>query len=479
MKEDSTAAVVLRKEYSVKYAANKGYSKGNIMEARRSFWEVLPLQLKEVFPSGLFFLSLAFLSCSSFKRNKSDYSKQDQKSSSVRGQSLPGTWRPFADNSPWNTPITPDASIHTMSAAIVNRMSTAAKNVRFGNYFIIPIWVVNADRMSWYAAKSAYPFDTWDNNNDFITDISVPIDTTMWGEQTADGHMIVIDTLYDLSWEMSRFKGIQNGVINSSTFNVWDLKGIGVGDPNEGKRWKARGGRAAGFPNIAGIVRPEEVQAGEIRHALAFTFSTNRKDVFYYPAARTDGRYDYADAPAEGMLFQLNPSLTDQDFTKWGLSDGAKVVALALQKYGMYLCDNGGDMALQLQLLDKNTEVNRKRWDDISPGLYSSVSKIPTDQFRLINTGEPLSNGNGSVVTTPLIIPQCGTFKDKVEVKILVNENWANAVIRYTLDGSTPSTSSLLYTAPFTLTASKTIKARAFHKDGKDSYVMRAPIIIK
>jgi hypothetical protein len=333
--------------------------------------------------------------------------------------------------------------------------------------------------MSKYAAKAAYPFDTWDINNDFITDISVPIDTTMWGEQTEDGHMIIIDTLYNLSWEMSRFKGIENGMINCSTFNLWDLTGTGVGDPNEGKRWKARGGRGSGFPNIAGLIRPEEVQAGEIRHALAFTFATNKKDEFYYPASRTDGRFDIADAPAEGMLFQLNPQLTDKDFNNWGLSNGAKVVAKALQKYGMYLCDNGGDMALQAQLLDENTEVNRKKWDNISPGLYSSVSKIPTNQFRLINTGEPLSGGAANVVTAPLIIPQCGTFKDNVKITILVNENWPGATIRYTLDGSTPAASSLLYKKPFILKSGKTIKARAFHPDGKDSYVMRASIIIK
>jgi len=357
-------------------------------------------------------------------------------------------------------------------------MSTAAKNIRFGNYYIIPIWVVNADRMSRYAAKAAYPFDTWDNNNDFITDISVPIDTSMWGEQTEDGHMIVLDTLYNLSWEMSRFKGIQNGMINCSTFNVWDLTGKGVGDPNEGKRWKARGGRAAGFPNIAGLIRPEEIQAGEIRHALAFTFATNRKDVFYYPAARTDGKFDYADAPAEGMRFQLNPKLTDADFTNWGLSASAKVVARALQKYGMLDCDNGGDMALQLQLLDKNSEVNRRRWDSLCPELYSSISKIPTNQFQLINA-EPRSGGAANVVTTPLIIPQCGTFKKEVTVSIHENENWPNATITYTLDGSEPTRASLLYSGPFTVTVSTTVKARAFDKGGKDSYVMRAPIIIK
>ncbi|HET7179457.1 MAG TPA: chitobiase/beta-hexosaminidase C-terminal domain-containing protein, partial [Chryseosolibacter sp.] len=371
-----------------------------------------------------------------------------------------------------------DARVHENSEAIISRMSSASKNIRFGNYYIIPLWVVNADRMPRYKAKAAYPFDIWDCDNDLITDIGVPIDTTMWGEQTKDGHIIVIDTVYDLSWEMSRFKGIQDGMINCSTFNVWDLNGNGVGDPDEGVRWKARGGRGSGFPNIAGLIRPQEIQSGEIRHALAFTFSTNKKDEFYYPACRTDGRYELADAPAEGMRFQLNPQLTDEDFESWGLSPGAKVVARALQRYGMYLCDNGGDMALQLQLLDRKTEVNRKKWDDLSPGLYTSISKIPTAEFRVLDTGKPISGGAADRVTTPLIIPQCGSFRGKVKITMKVNQHWPGAVIRYTLDGSTPMASSLLYKEPFFLRSSKMIKASAFHPNGKDSHVMRAQIFV-
>ena len=418
------------------------------------------------------------ISCNAVDSRKHADTNSDASVSTPPGQRLPGTWRPFSDDSPWNTPIPAGARVHELSDAIIGRMSAAAEHIRFGNYYIVPIWVVNADNMPFHPAKAAYPFDTWDYNNDLITDIGVPIDTTLWGEQTEDGHIIVIDTLYDLAWEMSRFKGIEDGLINCSTFNVWDLTGKGVGDPNEGVRWKARGGRGSGFPNIAGLIRPEEVQAGEIRHAMTFTFETNRKDHIYYPAARTDGRFDFPDAPAEGMLFQLNPELTDEDFDRWGLSASAKVVARALQAYGMYLCDNGGSMAMQLQLLDKSTEVNRQKWDTLAPGLYSSISGIPTGQFRLINTGAPRTGGAGSVVTTPLIIPQCGTFKDEVSVTMVVNQHWPDALIRYTLDGTDPTASSLLYTGPFTLTSGKTIKARAFHPDGKDSHVMRAPIFI-
>lgn len=420
----------------------------------------------------LFFIAV-FCSCGPSRKTSTTVS------ASLPGQSLPGNWRAFNDESPWNKVIDPGSKVHAMSGAIVQRMSTAAGNIRFGNYYLIPIWVVNADHMPRYKAKAAYPFDIWDHDNDFITDIGVPIDTTIWGEQTEDGHIVIVDTVYKLSWEMSRFKGIRNGMIDCSTFNVWDLSGTGVGDPNEGMRWRSRGGRAAGFPNIAGLIRPEEIVAGEIRHALAFTFSTNRKDIFYYPAARTDGRFDFEDAPAEGMLFQLNPELTDADFADWGLSPGARVVAKALQQYGMYLCDNGGDMALQLQLLDKTPAGNRNKWDSISPGLYHSITRIPTNQFRLVDTGKPIPGGSAKRVTTPLILPQCGSFGKEVEVTMFVNQHWPGAEIRYTLDGSAPGKTSLLYSNPITVRSSTTIRARAFHPDGEDSHEMSAPLVIQ
>lgn len=427
-----------------------------------------------------FLLGIFLISCNFVREASSNSSSlQNAKNVNVPGQSLPGIWRPFRDVSPWNTPINPDATVHHMSQNIINRMSSAVNNIRFGNNYLIPLWVVNSDKMNLYPVKATYPFDIWDYNNDHITDIGVPFSTSLWGEQTEDGHIIIIDTVFNFSWEMSRFKGVENDAINCSTFNVWDLSGTGIGDPNEGKRWRSRGGRAAGFPNIAGLIRPEEIQSGEIRHALAFTFASVKMNDFYYPACRTDGFLDDADAPAEGMLFQLNPQLTDSDFDNWGLSVGAKIVARTLQKYGMYLCDRGGNMALQLQLLDINSEENRKKWDKISPGLYNSIVKIPTNQFRLINTGEPISGGAMNVVTTPLIIPPCGTFKEQAKITIVVNQEWPNAVIRYTLDGTNPTESSLLYTWPFTLRSSKTIKARAFDGRAKSSHTMRAPIIIE
>ena len=51
------------------------------------------------------------------------------------------------------------------------------------------------------------------------------------------------------------------------------------------------------------------------------------------------------------MRFQLDPNLTDTDFDNWGLSREGKIIARAMQRYGLYNGDNSGAMALQAALL--------------------------------------------------------------------------------------------------------------------------------
>jgi len=55
----------------------------------------------------------------------------------------------------------------------------------------------------------------------------------------------------------------------------------------------------------------------------------------------------------------------------------------------------------------------------------------------------------------------------------------AGASIRFTLDGTTPSSSSMLYTGELTLSASATIQARAFKAGYNPSGTAQATYLIK
>jgi hypothetical protein len=321
-----------------------------------------------------------------------DYSKK-----AIIGQSLPGTWRPFATDAPWNMPIPDNAKVHPESDKIIYKITDTTKFMRLAGEYNPPVWVVNAKNMPQQQVYSKKIFDAWDQNRDQWSDITIPIDQSMWAEPTSDGHMIIIDPFAMTAWEMSRFKWEAKAdgkvIPTCTTFNVWDLKGKGYADLT-GKRWQLRGGRGSGFPIIAGMVRLEEVAAGEIRHALVFTFPENRqsadgKNIFIYPpAVRSDGKHKGREFPIEGMRLQLDPKLTEADFDAWRLTKEAKVVAKALQKYGMFLGDNGGAMALQVQMLANSADENKQLWDKQFPNLYQAVAKIPTAYLKVIDIGK-------------------------------------------------------------------------------------------
>jgi hypothetical protein len=73
-------------------------------------------------------------------------------------------------------------------------------------------------------------------------------------------------------------------------------------------------------------------------------------------------------------------------------------------------------------------------------------------------------------VATPTFSPAAGTYSSAQSVSISCTTS--DATIRYTLDGSTPTSSSPIYSSPISVTSgSVTIKAKAFRSDWTDSDV--------
>ena len=98
--------------------------------------------------------------------------------------------------------------------------------------------------------------------------------------------------------------------------------------------------------------------------------------------------------------------------------------------------------------------------------------------------------GNSSVasaayiiaVPTPIFSPKAGTYTSAQSVA--VTDSMSGATIYYTTDGSTPTSSSKLYTGPVVVSSSQTIKAIAVASGYGNSvvttatYTVSAPIVI-
>ncbi|MGE3843274.1 MAG: chitobiase/beta-hexosaminidase C-terminal domain-containing protein, partial [Vicinamibacterales bacterium] len=107
-----------------------------------------------------------------------------------------------------------------------------------------------------------------------------------------------------------------------------------------------------------------------------------------------------------------------------------------------------------------------------SSSLYSAPLSIATTttvkavgfrtNWTTSATGTATYTMNFGTLTAPTLSPGTGTYTSSVDVTLSA---MAGATIRYTLDGSTPTGSSTVYTAPITLTTTKTVTAKAFHAD--------------
>lgn len=93
---------------------------------------------------------------------------------------------------------------------------------------------------------------------------------------------------------------------------------------------------AAGLPIFPGLVRYEEVQAGQIRHALRFT-AENTQNAHVWPARHHAGQDD-TDLPPMGQYFRLKAS-----FDISGYPADMRVILQAMKTYGIILADNGSN----------------------------------------------------------------------------------------------------------------------------------------
>jgi hypothetical protein len=85
----------------------------------------------------------------------------------------------------------------------------------------------------------------------------------------------------------------------------------------------------------------EEQKAGVINHAVHFALPETRAGVWAFPAQRCDGQINTVDAIPEGATFRLPANL---DLNAISMDPYARMIARAVQKYGMVLRDRSGSV---------------------------------------------------------------------------------------------------------------------------------------
>src|SRR5205814_3022062 len=157
--------------------------------------------------------------------------------------------------------------------------------------------------------------------------------------------------------------------------------------------------RGSGFALLAGVIWPDELARGHIDHALIFSYPDTAAGGFVAPATESDGRSSDAAAIPEGARLQLDPSFDVSILPSW-----ERPIGRALQRYGMYLADNGGS-TVGLYAVNPQSYPHNPYAGILPGGNYVPLHDIPVDRFRVLAHG-PLTRNASALVPSG-----CGTFR--------------------------------------------------------------------
>jgi chitodextrinase len=289
---------------------------------------------------------------------------------------------PYEPASGWNTPIGSSPVVDLLSATYMNAIANNGLPLTSDpDEYTIPVYTWNASTPAFTVTGSGY-FHSYDAGNDYTslghgspwTISGVPIPPGATGGAGSDGQIVLLNPETGVEYEFWQFYQASdgsyhatNGAESHTTSGYYGRFGDGLA------------GRGDGTPYLAGLVRRWEIEQGHIDHAIAFAYNSP-SSAYVYPASKSDGGNFGGvlgtDAP-EGTRIQLDPGLTEADFEAWGLPPMARIIARALQKYGMIVVDHSGSSKIYLE--DRTTAG----WE--STVTRSLVSAIPWSAFRVVD----------------------------------------------------------------------------------------------
>ena len=278
----------------------------------------------------------------------------------------------------WKRDIS-QAPVDPQSATIIANLAAAGG---FGNgrmQIDFSIVVLTAD--------ASTPFQSFIPTGDFyspdcdLAPVPVPPGGAVEGEagyscvHDGDCHLIVRDALTHSLYEMWR-ADITNGVFHGGCLAIWDLNRVYA---SSGRGEQCTSADAAGMPIAPLLFTADELQAGVIDHAIRFILPNPRMQagVYVHPATHA-GAPSGQGMPPYGARLRLRA-----DYPLSSLPDaGTRVIARALQKYGMILAD-GGNIALTAA----DDRFTTAKWSVVLPSGSTGLAGIQVTDFDMIDAG--------------------------------------------------------------------------------------------
>ena len=223
-------------------------------------------------------------------------------------------------------------------------------------------------------------------------------------------------------------------------------------------------------PDRRGQVHENDVRSfREWRRLLAATFSINLAAAARITASNTRGN---------DPQFAAANVMDDKPSTYWATDDGTTSADLVLD-LGDLKTFNVVALSEYIELGQRVDQFALDVWKDegwspwatgssIGPhvllrGAYATTEKV---RLRIVKAAACPCIGSFGLYAEPFSMAAPKIVRDGRANVTLSNEE-VGPVIRYTLDGSDPTTASTLYTGPFSLPREGTVKARCFDSRGR------------
>lgn len=240
----------------------------------------------------------------------------------------------FPSDSYWNTPVI-NAPRHSQSDSFIAAMGTdTLLHPDFGTVYAgapngIPYDIVAASQSTTYMG----PFDFlyWDESD--LGDYPIPADPSIEGgpDSTGDRHILLLRQGDCSLFELYSAYPQTGGSWFAGSGAIYSLNSHALRPDT----WTSAD--AAGLPILPGLVRYEEVIAGQVNHAIRFT-ANQVYSGYTWPARHSDGRSSSTANPPMGQRFRLKASV---DIS--GFSARIQVILQAFKTYGLILADTGSD----------------------------------------------------------------------------------------------------------------------------------------
>lgn len=298
-----------------------------------------------------------------------------------QGASLNG-FRPYPDDNLWNKDVSA-SPLDPNSNAIISLIGpTVGVHADFGagqyqNSTIgIPYTVVGAQQSPTPIDYQAYGDES--DPGPMPISLGAPIEGYP-NPGTGDRHVLVLDNANCFLYELySSYP--QSAAWNADSGAVWDLTA------DEQRPWGWTSADAAGLPIFPGLVRYDEVAAGQIRHAIRFTVSKS-KAAMTPPASHFAGNSSDPNAPPMGMRIRLKASFNASTY-----SAANQVILAAMKKYGLILADNGSSMYI--------SGAPDDRWDNND---LHNLGNLKASDFEVVQITPLYTSANEPTGVAPKI----------------------------------------------------------------------------